>query len=57
MFLKKRKKIAKFTGVKRRCWSHFFIEFPAEEQQPYLKETPAQIFFRGNRETFKRTFL
>ena len=32
MFLKKRKKFAKFTGVKRRCWSLFFIKLPAEEQ-------------------------
>ena len=30
--LKKRKKFAKFTGVKRRCWSLFFIKLPAEEQ-------------------------
>ena len=30
MFLKKRKKIAKFTGVKRRCWSLFFINLQAE---------------------------
>ena len=32
MFLKKRKKFAKFTGVKRQCWSLFFIKLAAEEQ-------------------------
>ena len=30
--LKKSTKFAKFTGVKRRCWSLFFIKLPAEEQ-------------------------
>ena len=30
-----------------------FYKIAAEKQQPYLKETPAQI----NRETFKSTFL
>ena len=54
--LKKCKKSAKFTGVKRRCWSLFIITFPAEEQQSYLKEAPVRIFFHGNGETFKSTF-
>ena len=46
MFLKKRKKFAKLTGVKCRWWSLLFT-----------KLTPAQIFFCENRETFKSTFL
>ena len=32
MFLEKQKKIAKFTGVKRRCWSLSFIKLRAEDQ-------------------------
>ena len=32
IFLKNRKKFAKFTGVKRRCWSLFFIKLQAEDQ-------------------------
>ena len=32
MFLKKRKKFAKFTEVKRRCWSHFFVKLQSEDQ-------------------------
>ena len=30
--LKKCKKFAKFTGVKRRCWSLFFVKLLVEEQ-------------------------
>ena len=52
--LKKCKKFAKFTGVKRRCWSLFFVKLLVEEQQPYLKETPAQIL-KLLRVTFYRT--
>ena len=57
MFLKKRKTFAKFTGVKRWSWSLFSIKLQAEDQQPYLKETPTQIFFCVNCEIFKSTFL
>ena len=32
MFLKKRKKFAKFTGVKHRCWNLFFTKLQAEDQ-------------------------
>ena len=57
MLLKMHKKFAKFAEVKRLCRSLFFIKLEAEDQKPYLKETPAQIFFHAYLEIFNNTFL
>ena len=45
MFLKKRKKFAKFTGVKRRCWSLcFFLNCRLNTNNLTKREFGADIF-------------